>query len=319
MVSRTRIASLLLLLLANFVCALTVEDVIQRSKEDPETAWDLYLVLLSNSDTPESLEGLGRFLHAKRKLKNFQFAITEDIGELIEFLSSNNVRTEMKVYILEIFGEEKLRQHLLDKLPSNPQAIVLLKVLPFADDEVLELVCKSFVENPNTRRVLNAELKKQDRNLEKYVSKMLVKLYGDYLSAKGDEKNRYLELYEEVKKLSGNRIVYQPFEQALRKRKIDVFLAIIQIVTNVKNLSFIVSLVFVLTILLVLLLFPQTRYSLYMLLGMKRRAALVYKRIVEKDPLNEEKRLKLAQLYESAGMYEEALNEYNFLKRIKIE
>ncbi|MGB9614030.1 MAG: tetratricopeptide repeat protein, partial [Fervidobacterium sp.] len=61
------------------------------------------------------------------------------------------------------------------------------------------------------------------------------------------------------------------------------------------------------------------RYRIFLLLGMKKAAVLTYKRIVEKDPLNEEKRLKLAQLYENAGMYEEAMNEYNFLKRIRLE
>ncbi|HOK34229.1 MAG TPA: tetratricopeptide repeat protein, partial [Fervidobacterium sp.] len=75
-----------------------------------------------------------------------------------------------------------------------------------------------------------------------------------------------------------------------------------------------------LAILIVLLLIiPSIRYRLYLLLGLKSKAAGVYKKIVDKDPFDEEKRLRLAQLYEEAGMYEEAMNEYNFLKRIKLE
>lgn len=64
--------------------------------------------------------------------------------------------------------------------------------------------------------------------------------------------------------------------------------------------------------------FKLVRFYLFYILGLKKMAAKVYKKIVDKDPLNEEKHLKLAQLYEEAGMYDKALEEYNILKRIKI-
>ncbi|ANQ53211.1 hypothetical protein XJ44_01545 [Thermosipho affectus] len=64
--------------------------------------------------------------------------------------------------------------------------------------------------------------------------------------------------------------------------------------------------------------FRIVRFYIFYTLRLKKIAALTYKKIVEKDPMNEEKHLKLAQLYEEAGMYDEALQEYNLIKRIKI-
>ncbi|ODN31298.1 tetratricopeptide repeat protein [Fervidobacterium thailandense] len=308
------------LMLATIVGALTVEEILEKSKEDPEVAWDLYLVLLSSSDSPESLEELGRFLHAKRKLKNFRFAVEEDVDGLVSFLASNVVKPEMKMYILEIFGEEKLTAHLKENLAEEPQSVALLKVVPTVDEETLELVYESFIKNDKVRRYLLSELKKGDRNLEKLFGKLLAMLYNDYTSAKGAEKGRYMNMYVEIKQVSNGQLLYPQFESLIEsERKLSLTTIILPILSTFERFSRFLPFALPPIVLAILLTIPTFRFWFYMALGMKKRAALVYKRIVEKDPLNEEKRLKLAQLYESAGMYEEALSEYNFLQRIKME
>ncbi|ABR29952.1 hypothetical protein SU69_00405 [Thermosipho melanesiensis] len=78
-------------------------------------------------------------------------------------------------------------------------------------------------------------------------------------------------------------------------------------------------LIILLFILLILIFsFRIIRFYIFYSFGLKTLAAKTYKKIVEKDPMNEEKHLKLAQLYEEAGMYYEALEEYNLIKRLKI-
>ncbi len=58
------------------------------------------------------------------------------------------------------------------------------------------------------------------------------------------------------------------------------------------------------------------RSFLYYHIGLKKKALLCYKKIVEKDPTNPEIRLKLALLYEKLGMQEEAMKEYEIIKKL---
>ncbi|MCD6267485.1 MAG: tetratricopeptide repeat protein [Thermotogaceae bacterium] len=58
------------------------------------------------------------------------------------------------------------------------------------------------------------------------------------------------------------------------------------------------------------------RSFFYYHVGLKKRALLCYKKVVEKNPTNPDVRLKLALLYEKLGMQEEAMREYEIIKKL---
>jgi tetratricopeptide (TPR) repeat protein len=49
---------------------------------------------------------------------------------------------------------------------------------------------------------------------------------------------------------------------------------------------------------------------------MKKRAASIYLKLLQKQPENVKLRLKLARLYEEIGMHEEAMKEYEIIKKL---
>lgn len=330
-------------------CTITIEDILSKSKVDPEFAWDMYLSYISNelakknveytpltkNDTESSLQNnqydidkLGKFLNAKRKLKNYDFAIKEDIKGLVEFLKTNIPSDIMKFYIIEIFSEEKLWNYLVNKIQISPDPILLLniidlynaesiinKVLKDKDEKYLDILLSKFFPKLMKEDVKNRLLKALSKELE-----------NGYISSNNEkEKEKYKSLYNVVKKYYPNYEISSLEDDSNKSR----FLKFLQNLPHLNRFFFpvlsqkgIIVTVTVLITLLSLSLFlfsPFIQHKFFIILGMKKRAALAYKKIVEKDPLNEEKRLKLAQLYEEAGMYDEALNEYNFIKTLKID
>ncbi|MGC8955964.1 MAG: hypothetical protein ACP5JS_07755, partial [Fervidobacterium sp.] len=117
---KTIVALILLVssLFSPLLFSISVNDILEKSKSDPEFAWDMYLTYISQlseaTDTfakeSKLIDELGKKLYAKRKLSNLDFAIKEDIPGLINFLKKNAI-SEIKYYILDIFTEDVLREY----------------------------------------------------------------------------------------------------------------------------------------------------------------------------------------------------------------
>ncbi|WP_233186234.1 lipopolysaccharide assembly protein LapB [Thermotoga sp. KOL6] len=58
------------------------------------------------------------------------------------------------------------------------------------------------------------------------------------------------------------------------------------------------------------------RAQIYRIFGAKKRAASLYLKLLQKYPENVKLRLKLAHLYEELGMHEEAMKEYEIIKKL---
>ncbi|HIP92407.1 MAG TPA: tetratricopeptide repeat protein [Thermotoga sp.] len=58
------------------------------------------------------------------------------------------------------------------------------------------------------------------------------------------------------------------------------------------------------------------RSFFYYHIGLRKEALICYKKIVEKNPTDPDIRLKLALLYEKLGMQEEAMREYEIIKKL---
>ncbi|MGC8820510.1 MAG: tetratricopeptide repeat protein [Fervidobacterium sp.] len=334
---KTIVALILLVssLFSPLLFSISVNDILEKSKSDPEFAWDMYLTYISQlseaTDTfakeSKLIDELGKKLYAKRKLSNLDFAIKEDIPGLINFLKKNAI-SEIKYYILDIFTEDVLREYFKEHL-DNLDTLHLLKLIPITDDKIFsqkliaillkEETSKAFFENilpstPASSMILDnlvneieADVKVNILNKDEEKVKLLIELYKRVITYYPSYKSTELEKI--VKKSSRNLSDILQFMVSF----------ISSIISSVKGNLKIVAAGMVLLSFILLFSIKIIRYRIFLLLGMKKAAVLTYKRIVEKDPLNEEKRLKLAQLYENAGMYEEAMNEYNFLKRIRLE
>lgn len=313
------------------IFSLTVEDIINKSRTDPEFAWDMYLLYISNqvSSNKENIDKLGQFLYAKRKLRDYEFAIKEDIEGLINFLQSNILDNTIKYYLLSIFSEENLFKYVQEKIDSTPNVLYLFSLIKNYDSEafserLLNILLRNTKMVPNYIQVLS-----KVQNSEILISGLINHLKRKFNTTNNNnDKNSYLEIYEQIVAIYP-QYKDQTFDKSLSlktfsfssfwKNVLDLSKSKIHNLMNSKKLFKIITMLSLSLAFLLLLLLPIVRYYIYSLFQSWKMAALVYKKIVEKDPLNEEKRLKLAQLYEKAGMYEEAMNEYNFLKRIKIE
>jgi len=87
---------------------------------------------------------------------------------------------------------------------------------------------------------------------------------------------------------------------------------------NIKSENKNASHYWILIPILVIIPFLSLRFRsfFYYHIGLKKKALLCYKKIVEKNPTNPDVRLKLALLYEKLGMQEEAMREYEIIKKL---
>jgi len=355
---------------------ITVQEIRDKSKEDPDFAWDMYLAYLSSSDNPDQLQDLGRLIYAKRKLKDYDFVLKEDVNGLLDFLAVHEFTTTGKYYLFDVFDKEFLIKYLSDNLETNTAAVYLFKLFPERMSDYLDQLFPKLLQDNEIRTFIFSNVVGRYPETDGFATEFFDKLFQTYEKATSvTQRKAYLDVYAAIKSIDSQKYSDIRFEKELTSlaRSADATLLSSNKVDNkddgasvtgsaTKSISDtsttadatvtqsagtqnangakispssssstflkfnaikirpVYLILIALAILIVLLLIiPSIRYRLYLLLGLKSKAAGVYKKIVDKDPFDEEKRLRLAQLYEEAGMYEEAMNEYNFLKRIKLE
>lgn len=372
-----RIVVILLMVICSVVAfSITVQEIRDKSKEDPDFAWDMYLAYLSSSDNPDQLQDLGRLIYAKRKLKDYDFVLKEDVNGLLDFLAVHEFTTTGKYYLFDVFDKEFLIKYLSDNLETNTAAVYLFKLFPERMSDYLDQLFPKLLQDNEIRTFIFSNVVGRYPETDGFATEFFDKLFQTYEKATSvTQRKAYLDVYAAIKSIDSQKYSDIRFEKELTSlaRSADATLLSSNKVDNkddgasvtgsaTKSISDtsttadatvtqsagtqnangakispssssstflkfnaikirpVYLILIALAILIVLLLIiPSIRYRLYLLLGLKSKAAGVYKKIVDKDPFDEEKRLRLAQLYEEAGMYEEAMNEYNFLKRIKLE
>lgn len=321
---------LMVLLTTSVGLGITAQEVRERSRTDPEAAWDLYLFLLQRSPEPEELESLGRFVFAKRKLKEFKFVLEEDIPQLVSHLASHDTDVRTRSYLMEVFDVDRLNQYIASNLKRDRNVLYLLTLMPTVEETTLGLVVEKLIEDQSARRMVFGKLRKSILPITKIKDRFIGRLTDLVAASTGQsDRKRYLSIYVDVRQLVGPEFSHPELDKMAglggrHQRGTGLLTRFLSAVTGFvkKGGSWFFPLVATVSLTatsLTLFAFPNLRYHVYKTLGLKRRAAIVYRRIVERDPLNEEKRLKLAQLYEEAGMVEEAMNEYSFLQRIRLE
>ncbi|MEN6590424.1 MAG: tetratricopeptide repeat protein [Fervidobacterium sp.] len=363
---------LLVVISSTVVLPITVQEIRDKSKEDPDFAWDMYLAYLSSSDNPDQLQDLGRLIYAKRKLKDYDFVLKEDVNGLLDFLAVHEFTTTGKYYLFDVFDKEFLIKYLSDNLENKSTTVYLFKLFPERMNDYLEQLFPKILHDDKVRTFIFSNVVGKYQSADEFKTEFFDKLFQTYENAtSATQRKEYIDVYVAIKSIDEQKYADARFEKELTSlaRSTDATLlssnkddsmsvtgsatksisdtsttadATVTQSAGTQNangakispssssstfLKFnaikirpVYLILIALAILIVLLLIiPSIRYRLYLLLGLKSKAAGVYKKIVDKDPFDEEKRLRLAQLYEEAGMYEEAMNEYNFLKRIKLE
>ncbi len=310
------------------VFGLTLDEILEKSKSDPEFAWDMYLSYISklspNLPASESkkIEQVGRILNAKRRLKELDFAIKEDVEGLISFLKTASIQSTMKYHILEIFGEETLVEYLDKNLSHNLDVLLLTNILTVDVKHYAESVLDVISRDAKAKeKFLDMVLKRLEKK-DMFVNAMFEKMYQRCSSAEKEIRTSILELYKDFKTYGYTDARFENILNQTSKTWYKFWHSFLKFSSRVARFAdnfVFVTIVFVVVTTIVLFSIPFVRYKIFYTLGLKKLAALTYRKIVDKDPLNEDKRLTLAQLYEEAGMFEEAMNEYNFLKRIKLE
>ncbi|HOA17650.1 MAG TPA: tetratricopeptide repeat protein [Fervidobacterium sp.] len=374
---------LLVVISSTVVLPITVQEIRDKSKEDPDFAWDMYLAYLSSSKNPDQLQDLGRLIYAKRKLKDYDFVLKEDVNGLLDFLAVHEFTTTGKYYLFDVFDKEFLIKYLSDNLENNSATVYLFKLFPERMNDYLEQLFPKILHNDKIRAFIFSNVVGKYQSADEFKTEFFDKLFQTYEKVTSVvQRKEYLDVYVAIKLIDGQKYADVRFEKELTSLAKNVNVAnpsadatllssnkvdnkddgasvtgsatksisdtsttadatVTQsagtqnangakispssssstfLKFNAIKIRPVYLILIALAILIVLLLIiPSIRYRLYLLLGLKSKAAGVYKKIVDKDPFDEEKRLRLAQLYEEAGMYEEAMNEYNFLKRIKLE
>lgn len=374
---------LLVVISSTVVLPITVQEIRDKSKEDPDFAWDMYLAYLSSSKNPDQLQDLGRLIYAKRKLKDYDFVLKEDVNGLLDFLAVHEFTTTGKYYLFDVFDKEFLIKYLSDNLENNSATVYLFKLFPERMNDYLEQLFPKILHNDKIRAFIFSNVVGKYQSADEFKTEFFDKLFQTYENATSTtQRKEYIDVYVAIKSIDEQKYADVRFEKELTSLAKNVNVAnpsadatllssnkvdnkddgasvtgsatksisdtsttadatVTQsagtqnangakispssssstfLKFNAIKIRPVYLILIALAILIVLLLIiPSIRYRLYLLLGLKSKAAGVYKKIVDKDPFDEEKRLRLAQLYEEAGMYEEAMNEYNFLKRIKLE
>lgn len=312
--------------------SLNLNEILEKSKSDPEFAWNMYLIYISQLSNEQSqyinsdeIDKVGKKIYAKRKLVQYKFALDEDVDGLIDFLKTNAITEKTKYLLLDIFDEESLSNNLLKNLKNNIDSLFLLKIIRIPDKNQLSKSLMALLEQKTLlKKFFETVLPSLPQQIKDELLNMIIEEITNYVKNKditNEKKTSLAAMYQDMLKYYPS--YKNPFIERKLKLNKNILVSIWQFLikfsfNTLSNIGVLITIT-LLTALLISFALRNIRYRIFLLLGLKRLAALSYKRIVEKDPLNEEKRLKLAQLYEAAGMFDEALNEYNFLKRIKFE
>ncbi|PHJ12346.1 hypothetical protein IM41_07765, partial [Fervidobacterium sp. SC_NGM5_G05] len=85
----------IIVLINSKVLSLNLNEILEKSKSDPEFAWNMYLIYISQVSNEQSqyinsdeIDKVGKKIYAKRKLVQYKFALDEDVDGLIDFLKT---------------------------------------------------------------------------------------------------------------------------------------------------------------------------------------------------------------------------------------
>ncbi|HRV38272.1 MAG TPA: hypothetical protein P5156_06315, partial [Fervidobacterium sp.] len=195
-----RIVVILLVVICSVVAfPITVQEIRDKSKEDPDFAWDMYLAYLSSSDNPDQLQDLGRLIYAKRKLKDYDFVLKEDVNGLLDFLAVHEFTTTGKYYLFDVFDKEFLIKYLSDNLETNTAAVYLFKLFPERMSDYLDQLFPKLLQDNEIRTFIFSNVVGRYPETDGFATEFFDKLFQTYEKATSvTQRKAYLDVYAAI-------------------------------------------------------------------------------------------------------------------------
>ena len=331
--------------------AVTKDDILKASREDINEA--IRLLKLYIAEHPgENVEDLGKFVYTKKKLSSDpdigKAVLREDFDALLEgILKKGKISKELLKELEVVFDIKKELQERVLKL--DEKAFKFCEISPKKFDlnpkPFAELILENYLKDPLKfdvsryleskcfdRKALKEALSKAMENkfkkgekyyvplwtlakntgidfphlkeLEEYVDLLMdvesslktgvsSETYYEYLERLKDLKVEKDALSEKIASLKNLIIGKKPKKEKIEKRPVLVYIAV-----TVVSTAFFLVIFYIMD---------------------SRQIAKRLKRKIEKDPLNPDLHVKLAEIYERLGRIEDAMEEYRIASKLEKE
>jgi len=343
---------LFFLLSSSLLLAASLDEIKEVSKSNIQKAIDMFLNYVKEHPSDPKIEKMGEFLFAKKQLIEAHPSlskeiVSEDLRGLVKKLRDETFTKEETELLKKVFPNlesfVKGLQSLNDVLeyPLFWKLNVPLEIKDpdaFADDLI-----ERFFENPflfsyevltalskikNAREISFAIVRRiGNLPLEEERYPYLLRLFEiarimgyDQLNTLEEEIRKYLSLMakltspvssDELKDLVSEYESLTIPKENLRKKLVLLSRERKAQVTRRNSYLYLL-----LVLPAFLFFFPRFRAFLYRTFGLKKRAASLYLKLLQKHPENVKLRLKLARLYEELGLHEKAMKEYEIIKKL---
>ena len=329
--------------------SITKQDILKVSKEDIEKAVKLLKIYIAQHPD-ENVEDIGRIVFVKKKLSSDPFignaVVKEDFDALLKGLvEKGGVSKDLLNDLEVIFDFKDELEKRLEKLDENAVKVcdMVGRYMNVSCNGIAKKIVDEYVKNPlkfdpkpylelacldkdDVRKSLSEALEEKFEEGEKYylkiwtLAKMLnvsfphLKDLDDYsnLSMDIDEalKNGISEkTYADLmKRLNDLKIEKEDLEKKMENLKKMVYKAPKSTKTTAKKkpiITYIAVTVVSAAVFFIILMLIDSRHSV------KR-----IKRKIERDPLNPDLHIKLAELYERIGRLEDAMEEYKIASKL---
>ncbi len=345
-----RILLVILIAVVTLSFSVTKQDILKASREDIEKAVKLLKIYIAQHPD-ENVEDIGKIVFVKKKLSSDPFigeaVVREDFDALLKGLVEKGGISEGLLKDLEVvFNFKEELEKRLEKLDENAVKVcdMVGRYMKVNCEGVVEKIVDEYVENPlkfdpkpyidlacfkkdDVRKSLSRALEEKFEEGEKYylkvwtLAKMLnvsfphLKDLDDYsnLSMDIDEalkngisEKTYSDLMRRLNNLKVEKVDLEKKMENLRKM-VSVEPKERERSVNGKKpiVTYIAVTVVSAAVFLIILMLIDSRHSV------KRM-----KRKIEKDPLNPDLHIKLAELYERIGRLEDAMEEYKIASKL---
>ncbi|MDK2785862.1 MAG: hypothetical protein PWQ80_541 [Thermotoga sp.] len=344
--------ALFFLFLSSVLLATSLDEIKEVSKTDVQKAISMFLNYVKENPSDPGIETVGEFLFAKKRLVEAhpslsEEIVSEDLQELVKKLKDETFPEEETDLLKRVFPN-------LESFVRSLQSLSDILEFPFFwklnvpleienPDAFAEELINRFFENPflfsyevitALSKIKNAEeiglaivQKIENLPLEEEKYPYFLRLF-EIARAMGYDRPSTLE--EEIRKYfslmarlnsslssEDSKEIVSEYEsltipkENLRKKMVSLFNE-----RKDRTVQKIQYIYFLLLLPVFLIFSTRFRAFLYRTLGLKKRAASLYLKLLQKSPENVKLRLKLARLYEELGMHEKAMEEYEIIKKL---
>ncbi len=345
-----RVLMIFLIAITTLSFSVTKQDILKASREDIERAVKLLKMYIAQHPD-ENVEDIGRIVFVKKKLSSDPFigkaVVKEDFDALLKGLVEKGRVSEDLLRDLEVvFNFKEELEKRLENLDENAVKVcdMVGRYIKVSCDGVAEKIVDEYVKNPlkfdpkpyldlacfnkeDVEKSLSRALEEKFEEGEKYYIKIwtLAKMLNvdfPHLKDLDDYSNLSMDIDEALKNGISERSYADLMKRlkALKVEKADLEkkmenLKKMMYATPKKRRSSISKKKPIVTYIAVTVVSAAVFFIILMLID-SRHSVKRMKRKIERDPLNPDLHIKLAELYERIGRLEDAMEEYKIASKL---